>query len=281
VPPRTAWRIACPFPMRMKVRVLANIILLSSLPGCSDRSEAAMRDSAVDSAIGTVALALGSKSGYKPASVAANGSIGGMISLQSVTADSVVAVTRDPRVCGDSASVTETRTSGTSLANVLVWVDDVASGKPLDATRRATVEIVECRFVPRLIAVNVGTTINFLSRDRVTHTSRFYRENVGTPVDVIYTVDEGQVVPSEKIASKPGIVEARHAQHPWTRGYIAVFDHPYYAITDERGQFTIDSLAPGTYTVKVWHEGMTAPSEQRVVVSAGGTGRLELALTLQ
>jgi plastocyanin len=265
----------------MKLQVLAGIFLLSSLTGCSDRSEAAVRDSTVDSAGGTVALGLGSKSGYQPTSVSANGAIGGTISLQSVPPDSMVAVTRDARVCGDSASLTEVRTSGTSLANVLVWVDGIASGKPLDESRRATVEIEKCRFVPRMIAVNVGTTINFLSRDRVTHTSRFYRENAGAPVDVIYTVDEGQVVPSEKIASKPGIVEARHVQHPWTRGYIAVFDHPYHAITDDQGQFTIDSLAPGTYTVKVWHEGMAAPSEQRVVVAAGGVGRLELALTLK
>lgn len=270
--------------MRMMLRVLALLallVLLSSLPACSDRSEAAARGTTVDSSSGTVALGLGSASGYRPSTISANGSIGGIITRQGASPDSTVAVTRDARVCGDSASVTETRTNGTSQANVLVWVDGIASGKPIDASRRETVEIEKCRFVPRLIAVNVGTTINFLSRDRVSHTSRFFRENAGAPVEVIYTVDEGQVVPSERIASKPGIVEARHVQHPWTRGYIAVFDHPYHAITDERGQFTIDSLAPGTYTVKVWHEGMTSPSEQRVVVAPGGVGRLELTLTLK
>lgn len=267
--------------MRMKLRVLASLFLLSSLPGCSERSEAAARGTTVDSSGGTVALGLGSGNGYRPTTLAANGSIDGTISLQGASPDSAVAVTRDARVCGDSASVTETRTSGTSLANVLVWVDGIASGKSLSGTRREAVVIEHCRFVPRMIAVNVGTTINFLSRDRVAHTSRFYRENAAQPVEVIATVDAGQVVPSEKIASKPGIVEGRHEQHAWTRGYIAVFDHPYHAMTDERGGFTIDSLAPGTYVVKVWHEGMAAPIEQRVVVAAGGVGRLEMTLTLK
>lgn len=269
--------------MRMMLRVLASLVLLSSLPACSDRSEAAARGTTVDSSSGTVALGLGSASGYRPTTTSGNGSIGGIITLQSALPDSTVAVTRDARVCGDSASVTETRTNGggMSLANVLVWVDGIESGKSLSSSRRETLVIENCRFVPRLMAVNVGTTINVLSRDRLAHTSRFYRENAGEPVDVISTVDAGQVVPSEKIASKPGIVEARHAQHPWTRGYIAVFDHPYHAMTDARGEFTIDSLAPGTYTVKVWHEGMASPSEQRVVVAPGGVGRLELTLTLK
>jgi len=267
--------------MRMKLQVLASLLFLSSLPGCSERTDASEPRKHVDSSGGTVALGLGSVGGYRPSALSASGSVGGTISLQGASGDSAVAVTRDARVCGDSASITETEGSGTSLSNVLVWVDGVASGKSLTEVRRVTLVIENCRFVPRLIAVSTGTTINILSRDRVAHTSRFYRENSGEPIEVISTVDAGQVVPSEKIASQPGIVEARHAQHSWTRGYIAVFDHPYYAVTDARGGFTIDSLPPGTYTFKVWHEGMAGPAEQRVVVAPGGVGRLELAVTLK
>jgi plastocyanin len=266
----------------MKLQVLASILLLSSLPGCSEQTEAAsLRGKVVDSSSGTVALGLGGAREYRPMPLSANGSIGGIISLVGGSADSAVAVTRDARVCGDSASVTETDVNGFSLANVLVWVDGVKSGKAHPGARRETLTIENCRFVPRLMAVSAGTTINILSRDRVAHTSRFYRESAGAPVDVIPTVDAGQVVPSEKIASQPGIVEARQVQHPWARAYIAVFDHPYYAVTNERGEFKIDSLPAGTYTVKVWHERMDAPLEQRVVVAPGGFGRLELTLSLQ
>jgi hypothetical protein len=99
-------------------------------------------------------------------------------------------------------------------------------------------------------------------------------------VERIRTVDAGQVVPSEKIAGAPGIVEVRCPEHPWARAYIAVFDHPYFAVTDERGAFKIDSLPAGTYTVKVWHEGIDKPVEQRVVIQPGGVGRLDVALAL-
>lgn len=197
----------------------------------------------------------------------------GVVSLDSTARDSVVLVTRDTSVCGDTAAVTVA-----SPANVLVWIDGITAGKPLPEIRRNEIVIERCRFTPRVLAVRSGTTINVKSRDRIVLTSRFYHEGAPEPVAEIHTVDAGQVVPSEKIAAKPGIVEIRTPQQPWTRGYIAVFDHPYFAVADANGQFTIDSLPPGTYTVKVWHEQLEKPMEQRVVVIGGGTGRLELRL---
>jgi hypothetical protein len=265
----------------MKLSVLAGALLIGSLPGCSGHTEAMDSKRVVDSSGGSVALGLDSDRTYRPMAVSAAGSVGGTVSLQAASADSSVPVARDPQVCGDSAPVTETQSNGASLVGVLVWVDGIDSGKPVSAARRETVVIENCRFLPRLLAVNAGSTINFFSRDPLTQTSRFYREGSDEPLDEVRTMDAGQVVPSEKIARLPGMVEARSLQHAWSRGYIAVFDHPYFAITDESGAFTIDSLPPGTYTVKLWHERMSAPMEQRVVVTSGGRGRLDVTLTLE
>jgi hypothetical protein len=271
--------------MTMKPQLAALLILIGSLPGCSERTEAAVpkggKGGLVDSSGGTVALGLGGDGKYRPTTLSASGSVGGTISLQGVSADRTIGVTRDTRVCGDSASLTETRANGNALANVLVWVEGIESGKPFASTRRETLLIERCRFEPRLMAVATGTTINVFSRDPAVHTSQFFRERASEPVEEIYTMDAGQVVPSEKIAREPGIVEVRHTQHQWTRAYIAVFDHPYFAVTDDNGMFRIDSLPPGTYTMKVWHERMDTPGEQRVVVAPGGVGRLELTVTLK
>lgn len=266
----------------LKLKLVGLFLLLSSLPGCSDRGEGSRGGRKVaDSSNGTVALGLDPKRSYRPAAMPASGAIGGTITLAGVPRDSVVPVTRDPKVCGDSASIVETESSGGTLANVLVWVDGVASGKPLSEVRRETLTIERCRLDPRMMTVVSGSTINVLSRDRAPHDLRFYREGVAEPVETIHTVDAGQVVPSEKIASAPGIVEVRCARHPWARAYIAVFDHPYFAVTDERGTFKIDSLPPGTYNVKVWHEQLAKPMEQRLVVGPGGVGRLDLSLALK
>jgi hypothetical protein len=92
--------------------------------------------------------------------------------------------------------------------------------------------------------------------------------------------NDGQVVPTERLATKPGIVEARCALHAWSHAYLAVFDHPYFAVTDKDGNFTIDSLAPGTYKMMVWHDRAPKPIEQQITIAAGGTARIDLAVAL-
>lgn len=263
----------------MKTSQTAGILLLASLlPGCSGNGEAAEvagKRRIEESSPGTVALNLRDLD-YRAMAVGTTGSIAGRVVMDSVVRDSTVGVTRDQKVCGDSATVTDTRPG-----NVLVWVDGVSAGKPLPDVRRSEVTIEGCRFNPRVLGVVAGTTINVKSQDRAVLTSRFYREGGAEPVAEIHTVDAGQVVPSEQIASTPGIVEIRAPQQPWTRGFIAVFAHPYFAVADGSGKFTIDGLPPGTYTVKWWHERMDAPLEQRVVVNQSGASVVDVRLPIQ
>lgn len=265
--------------MILKAQTAGLLLLLSLLPACSDNGEAAEinrgRGRVESSSPGTVALGIRDLN-YRPMVVGTNGSIAGTVVLDSATRDSTVGVTRDQAVCGDSASVTETK-----AGNVLVWVDGITAGKPLPEVRRSEIAIQGCRYAPRVLGVVAGTTINVKSLDRLVLTSRFFLEGGPEPVAEIHTVDEGQVVPSEQIASKPGIVEIRTPQQPWNRGFIAVFDHPYFAVADASGKFTIDGLPPGTYTVKAWHERMDKPQEQRVVVNPNGSSQLELRLALR
>ena len=205
----------------------------------------------------------------------------GKLTLQGEAHDSLVPVLNDPKVCGDSAVVHDAAGDSTSLGNVLVWIDGIDAGKPLPEVRRETLTIEHCRFEPRILAVTAKTTINVFSRDHATHQMDFYREGADQPVEHIRTVDEGEVVPSEKIASVPGIVEIRCKEHSFARGYVAVFDHPYFAVTDENGAFKIDGLPPGTYTVKIWHEHLAQPMTQHVVVQPSGESRLDTSLALR
>jgi hypothetical protein len=43
-------------------------------------------------------------------------------------------------------------------------------------------------------------------------------------------------------------------QHPWKKAYVAVFAHPFFAVSDNQGAFTIEGLPPGNYTIAAWHE---------------------------
>jgi hypothetical protein len=263
----------------MKLSIAGLLLLSSLLPACSDSGEAAEapggRGRTESVSGGTVALGIQQLT-YRPMAVGTTAALAGTLQVDTLARDSVVAVTRDQKICGDSATVTQA-----AVAGALIWVDGINAGKPLPEVRRQQIVLERCRFSPRVLAVVSGTTINVLSQDRAVITSRFYREGAPEPVAEIHTVDAGQVVPSERIADKPGMVEIRTVQHPWSRGYIAVFDHPYFAVSDDQGRFTISDLPPGTYTVKVWKERMAQPTEQRVVVGPGGAGRLDLTLAVR
>ena len=66
--------------------------------------------------------------------------------------------------------------------------------------------------------------------------------------------------------------------HPWMRGYIAVFKHPYFVVTKEDGSFDLPALPPGTYTVKAWHETLGTASQ---TISIGANETKELSFVFK
>jgi hypothetical protein len=64
--------------------------------------------------------------------------------------------------------------------------------------------------------------------------------------------------------------------HPWMRAYIAVFKHPYFAVSDKDGKFEIKNLPPGTYTIKAWHEKLGTQT-QKITVAGGEAKSLDFA----
>ncbi len=111
--------------------------------------------------------------------------------------------------------------------------------------RRIAVASERCLLDPRVQAAVSGTTVNVFNDDKSLHKLSFINASSGDTIQRMQFFNDGQVVATEKLAKTAGVVEIRCVQHPWTRGYIAVFDHPYFAVTESDGSFKIDSLPPG------------------------------------
>ena len=205
---------------------------------------------------------------YSASATVQGGSITGTVDVDGpFPADTAIAATADQVVCADAPNDIAPH-KGTRLGNVIVWLEGVKSGKALPLAKRYTVNQDGCRVVPRVQAVVAGGTLNVHSSDPLVHKTRFARAGSRELVSLVSEVDAGEVVPDAKIVAKPDLIEISCDLHPWTHGYIAVFDHPYFAVTGADGSFKLDDVPPGTYTLVAWHE-RGGRVTQQVTVPAG------------
>jgi hypothetical protein len=108
-----------------------------------------------------------------------------------------------------------------------------------------------CRYEPHVLGIRVGQSLTVSNSDPTHHnthpTPKTNREwNQTQPPDA----------PSLSITfSRPeAFIPFRDNQHPWEKAFVGVFSHPFFAVSDERGYYTIKGLPPGLYTLVVWHE---------------------------
>jgi hypothetical protein len=263
-------------------RTAAVLVACALVAACSDgssrrsRSRISATAKTDDSAAGTVDLGTVPYAVSRPSSI---GKVSGTIHLDGPPPVDTTVITRDQKICGTQA-VGRIEATPEGLADVLVWIADVKTGKALPVEKRLELDSENCSLDPRVQAGVVGSTVNVFNDDRLSHRLTFIRAGTHDTLAVMPFFNDGQIVASEKLAKKPGIVVVTCPKHPWMHGYIAVFDHPYFDVTSKDGRFTIDSLAPGTYKVMVWHEGMSEPIEKKVTVSAGGSASLDVPIKL-
>ena len=110
-------------------------------------------------------------------------------------------------------------------------------------------------YKPHVQAVTVGSELTLLNNDRVLHNVHGNLQGSPSPVTVfnIAMPIKGQKLPTK--LARPGIIRLQcDAGHTWMSAWIHVFREPTFAVTDERGHFSIPDVAPGEYTIEYWHE---------------------------
>lgn len=162
----------------------------------------------------------------------------------------------------------------TGITGVVVWlIPDAAPGARAVTPLKAQMDQRDLRFVPRVVAVTPGSTVVFSNSDRVRH-------NVFHPMQRNDGFDLGTWPPGESrsftFGAEGAYVILCHV-HPEMSGFVVVVASPYLAVTDDRGRFHLDGVAPGTYRLRTWHRWLET-REQRVTVPEGGPARVELSL---
>jgi hypothetical protein len=258
-------------PIRFTVALSLFAAACGSNDGDAHRNTAASRAAARTpdtKSVGEVVIRP-SKPAYSAAAVVSPGTVSGTVTLTGPVAPSAPTPTGpSSALCGATIPDESIQQQGNGLAFSVVWLDGVRSGKPLPVERRLELESDKCRLAPRVQATVIGSAVNVLGHDSFRqHLSWSAGGETGPRVTVLLGQDE-QVIPTELPARAPGLVEVTDRDHPWPRAYVAVFDHPYFAVTSGNGTFTIDGVPPGKYTLRAWHE-RAAPYSQPVEIVAG------------
>lgn len=152
-----------------------------------------------------------------------------------------------------------------ALGNVFVYVKQGLEGRKFEAPKEAVVlEQKGCQFVPRVLALRTGQTLAVRNSDPVSHNVHPMPSNNR---DWNQQQPPGAEDLRRKFARPEVMIPVKCNVHNWMRSWIAVLDHPFFAVTGIEGRFAWDGLPEGEYTLAAWHE---AYGEQvkRVKVSA-------------
>jgi len=154
--------------------------------------------------------------------------------------------------------------AGGELANVFVYIKDIKGNFPAPSTP-VVLDQKGCQYHPHVHAVMVGQPLQIKNDDATLH-------NVHAMPNVNSQFNEGQPVQgmvSTKKFDKAEITpfKVKCDVHGWMKSYMAVMPHPFYAVSETNGTFTIPNLPPGQYTVVAWHE-KYGQQEQQVTVGA-------------
>jgi plastocyanin len=139
-----------------------------------------------------------------------------------------------------------------ALANAVVYVKSGLTGYRFDVpTVPVTVEQKGCMYEPHVAALMAGQALVVQNDDPTIHNVHaMARENrEWNRSEAPGTGDIREVFDRPEVA-----IPLKCNVHPWMRGYVAVFDNPYFAVTSPNGAFTLRSVPPGTYTIEAWHE---------------------------
>ena len=150
-----------------------------------------------------------------------------------------------------------------------------ANGAVTPATgKKVTMDQKGLLFQPHVLAVQAGTTVEFLNSDNVQHNvfwpsisgDKKKSHNMGT-------WPQGQSKPFQ--FNDPGVVTLLCNVHPEMAGYIVVSPTPYYAETGADGSFNLANVPDGDYTITAWHEGKKTQSKK---ISVKGDTTADLTL---
>lgn len=187
-------------------------------------------------------------------------------------------------LCGPTPKTLATRFyvvgTDSGLANVFVYIKNPPTGKKYNPpTETALLDQVNCEYQPYIMAIMTNQKLNIKNSDPFMH-----NVNTSSSAHPSHRFNIGQTIKgleSAKTFDKPELpVKFLCNVHNWMFAYVGVFDHPYYAVTDKDGKFTLPSDLPaGKYTLVAKHM-KAGEKTQEITVADGDKKAVDFTLNV-
>lgn len=272
--------------MMFKFRVQTALFLFAALPvcivGCGGTSEetAPAEETATPAATGTPAPDVSAEPAVVASATGSSGLSGKVLFEGTPPERAVLETEGDPKCAAMHASEPllsdrEVVSADGGVQWAFVYVKNPPAGDYPVPEEEAVLDQLGCRYTPHVFGVRTGQKVSIRNSDALLHNVRAIAR-ANKPVN--YGQPAGSP-PRIKVFDKAEMeVRLKCDVHPWMTAFAFVMDHPFFAVTDQNGQFTIANLPSGNYTLGLWHE---AYGEQEMSVSVKGGESTEVTFAVK
>jgi hypothetical protein len=183
-------------------------------------------------------------------------------------APEMINVTADKELCLKNGPIFKeewvVNKKNNGLKNVFVWIEPAgaARGDPFPQNlinpkllkpAKDTVEIDQpcCQFIPHALAAQAGQTLVIKNSAPKPHNAKYDTVNNGAQNPLLPPGGKHEI---KNLKAEPSPILLTCSIHPWMSANIRVFDHPYFALTDEDGNFEIKGAPQGKFTLYLWKD---------------------------
>jgi plastocyanin len=197
-------------------------------------------------------LPVSSMAAYQGGDVKDGGTISGTVKFKGTApAPKKLDISKDKEVCGKTPKVDQSLVvNNGNVEYAVVTITDIQKGKKIEL-KKVQLDQKGCQYHPHVLAFPAGTTVEVLNPDGILHNIHSYSK-ANSPFNMAQpkfkkTLDVKIDKPEEPIEIKCDV-------HGWMHGWLVSTDNPYFAVTDNSGNFKLTDVPAGTYTIEVWQE---------------------------
>ena len=230
----------------------------------------------VFAAVALTTLACGGAAfAYEGGAVANGGSISGTVKYKGAApARAPLDVNKDKEVCAATPKLASDLVVGADggIQYAVASIKGIQKGKAF-AEQKEKLDQKGCEYAPHVVLLPAGGSLEIVNDDGILHNIHTYSKD-NPPLNRAQPKFKKTL---NETFAKPEYVKLSCDVHGWMSGWLVVQDHPYYAVTDEKGAFKLTDVPPGDYELKIWQEKL-GETTQKVTVQPGADAQVNVEL---